>query len=1557
MADLVNITISHLGQDKEFVFNSDEITFPDLQRRIVQTFQLFPGVQFVLIDRKTQGIITRDSLRFIHELNTLWDLKLLAPPRHDGRNAPPLRIYASGAMEFSTRKQDQDQIDQTRNTNTTNSANKDDTVMKQQPPSTHDLPPTADETPSRMLPKHDTTKKRVFASVDAYHFYSLCQKSKIIVLKCGTSGYGFTLFHKSFELPPRQPPNDIVIMPQSRSPKGDQNIVTLEPETTILINMVVPTGPAHLAGVRTGDCVVSVNGESIAGKTYQQISNVIQGSTQRLYLEIVPKDDYLMWITAPEADHYDEALVRNQSIGKYHNSTSSIRKSSLPNKFPSTQTAEVSNQPTHTSTSQTTVGKTVSMHHMNSSPSLLTTELAAPVAPPRRNSSTSRMPNVRSLPVQVNDESATANIDESVNFRPISRPAASSQPQTYRATNATKNNNYNNDVITTSDNSNRLRQANAYTEKEDKPIQRSNILTENPYGVEERMRRKSMASEYENSKFSSPYDITKPKAIPIRTSSLTKNPDQQDLSSQSIDSENHVNIGRKDSNPILSRSFSDNHETDKINKFSSMPTTPNYPSVTFPVPSNNTSLQLQIPDGTRRQSDSASTSDSGVNMKPPIADYDKDDDLDSNITPRQLQRTISSPDELELDSSTDGSDEEDIDDARSETKIDGQASSNMNVKNISNAIIESLSATLELQKQGELKYKMIKNVSNQKQINFGGKWTRVKAALRGHILFLSKERKDKTEMISVKSSIADFAYDKRKKNVFHLIAYNRVEYLFQANDGDDARSWIDIIKKSCNPDEDPIGVNVELILNKLQENPGGRKAMNVFSDVLYSFKNKKSKNKSDKNSKLKDQSSIDQDSSKFGIKIESCDMSKDHPEVPLVVVQSVRIVEARGLEMVGIYRVSGNNAAMNHVIKEFDKGNMDDIDYNDDQFADVHVFTSLLKTFFRKLPEPIITIKLYDSFLSAGRQKHLKRQMVEIKRLLYKLPSINFQTLKYVIKHLTKVNENSAINKMASSNLAIILGPTLLHGSVETNPFDFMNNMAEYYKVVELLILHYRWFFIEPFVEGKEPFESSNAKATSSEKLQERNHINDQSDSYTIDYKKSSKEVSIDDIIREREVKQKPTQLALSLNQADNSTASEDFIRRNESPRTPIRRGHALSISDNNMRGRSQSVPNKSVSSSPLKGMSPVKAGNDDEKLFKEPEPPLVPRRQSNVDRMNPVNEEISANDYIRPRQTSMLELSVPSSENNQRMELNSRPSLGPIAPLRQPARSFSNRLPISPTRDSKRSNFSEDSFDQGSYVQFNNSNDNNVEDRRNSEELPDSDLDRYSTDLSTRPDSSNNSFTFGSRLKEASRSIKTGTADQQPSNVKRLGLRNGKSDSLDYNENSRNQVKPAKLSSVDIVKKSNNISASDQRPRRQHSRSKRNSHTSKHYNESDASMSEDNEISDKPNVQRRNSESDDEKPKHNYDNYVNRDTNMTYNNRKTSNEIRLDDNHQSHSNRNRLARNGSIPDLEHTAPSDSSDLQQQSDLRYSHHEQHQLPSHSTEFTRFFIHSKDVDYV
>jgi len=77
--------------------------------------------------------------------------------------------------------------------------------------------------------------------------------------------------------------------------------------------------------------------------------------------------------------------------------------------------------------------------------------------------------------------------------------------------------------------------------------------------------------------------------------------------------------------------------------------------------------------------------------------------------------------------------------------------------------------------------------------------------------------------------------------------------------------------------------------------------------------------------------------------------------VPFVVDLCCRIVEERGLNFTGIYRVPGNSGTLSALQDELNlKGT--DTDYeNDSRFCELNVVSSLLKSFFRKLPDPLFT--------------------------------------------------------------------------------------------------------------------------------------------------------------------------------------------------------------------------------------------------------------------------------------------------------------------------------------------------------------------------------------------------------------------------------------------------------------------------------------------------------------------------------------------------------------------------------------------------------------------------
>lgn len=87
---------------------------------------------------------------------------------------------------------------------------------------------------------------------------------------------------------------------------------------------------------------------------------------------------------------------------------------------------------------------------------------------------------------------------------------------------------------------------------------------------------------------------------------------------------------------------------------------------------------------------------------------------------------------------------------------------------------------------------------------------------------------------------------------------------------------------------------------------------------------------------------------------------------------------------------------------------------------------SLVKQFFRELPDPLLTSTLYDNFLRCSIVEDEAEKLTAILFLCLLLPSPNLNTLRFIMHFLAKVAALSDQNKMDASNLAICLTPNLL---------------------------------------------------------------------------------------------------------------------------------------------------------------------------------------------------------------------------------------------------------------------------------------------------------------------------------------------------------------------------------------------------------------------------------------------------------------------------------------------------------------------------------------------------
>uniref|UniRef100_A0A665X7B1 BCR activator of RhoGEF and GTPase n=1 Tax=Echeneis naucrates TaxID=173247 RepID=A0A665X7B1_ECHNA len=159
----------------------------------------------------------------------------------------------------------------------------------------------------------------------------------------------------------------------------------------------------------------------------------------------------------------------------------------------------------------------------------------------------------------------------------------------------------------------------------------------------------------------------------------------------------------------------------------------------------------------------------------------------------------------------------------------------------------------------------------------------------------------------------------------------------------------------------------------------------------------------------------------FGVKISTV-TKRERSKVPYIVRQCLEEIERRGMEEVGIYRVSGVATDIQALKTAFDTNNKDVSVMMSEM--DVNAIAGTLKLYFRELPEPLFTDELYPNFAGALSDSVAKESCML--NLLLSLPEPNLVTFLFLLDHLKRVAEKESVNKMSLHNLATVFGPTLL---------------------------------------------------------------------------------------------------------------------------------------------------------------------------------------------------------------------------------------------------------------------------------------------------------------------------------------------------------------------------------------------------------------------------------------------------------------------------------------------------------------------------------------------------
>lgn len=189
----------------------------------------------------------------------------------------------------------------------------------------------------------------------------------------------------------------------------------------------------------------------------------------------------------------------------------------------------------------------------------------------------------------------------------------------------------------------------------------------------------------------------------------------------------------------------------------------------------------------------------------------------------------------------------------------------------------------------------------------------------------------------------------------------------------------------------------------------------------------------------------------------SCDLSEhllnSGQQIPMVLRSCAEFIENYGV-IDGIYRLSGITSNIQRLRRAFDEERVPDLG-NPEMKQDIHAVSSLLKMYFRELPNPLCTYQLYDNFVEAIQVKadEADERLRLMKETVLKLPPPHYRTLQYLSEHLHKVSQHHERTGMTDKNLAIVWAPNLLRSpALESGGVAALRGVGVQAVVTEYLI-------------------------------------------------------------------------------------------------------------------------------------------------------------------------------------------------------------------------------------------------------------------------------------------------------------------------------------------------------------------------------------------------------------------------------------------------------------------------------------------------------------------------
>uniref|UniRef100_A0A3Q0QQF8 Rho GTPase activating protein 17b n=1 Tax=Amphilophus citrinellus TaxID=61819 RepID=A0A3Q0QQF8_AMPCI len=195
----------------------------------------------------------------------------------------------------------------------------------------------------------------------------------------------------------------------------------------------------------------------------------------------------------------------------------------------------------------------------------------------------------------------------------------------------------------------------------------------------------------------------------------------------------------------------------------------------------------------------------------------------------------------------------------------------------------------------------------------------------------------------------------------------------------------------------------------------------------------------------------------FGTALEE-HLKRTGREIALPIEACVMMLLETGMKEEGLFRIAAGASKLKKLKAALDCPTSQLEDF----YSDPHAVAGALKSYLRELPEPLMTFSLYDEWIQASNVTDPDKRLQALWMTCDHLPKAHKANFRYLVKFLAKLAQDSDVNKMTPSNIAIVLGPNLLWSKTEGTLAEMAAATSVHVvAIIEPIIQHADWFFPE----------------------------------------------------------------------------------------------------------------------------------------------------------------------------------------------------------------------------------------------------------------------------------------------------------------------------------------------------------------------------------------------------------------------------------------------------------------------------------------------------------------